>query len=163
MIRIALLLLFSLPFAAPAVSFAQATPPSAEEVSNLKFRAALLKAVDSAVKNGDISRVTALRLRVRSLAPAFLEQVKDLAVTQIVFSGEESEFVPIGDDGKVLVNGINWEGLIAFLERLIPLIIKLMDLFAAANMQLESFVILDGGASLLATSTCGRTVHVYAA
>jgi hypothetical protein len=159
---VALLAMFYLSFAAPAVTIAQA-PSVVEEVSNNKFSAALLKAADSAARKGDISRLSVLRLRVRSLSPAFLEQARDLAVTQIVFSGEESEFVPFDDSGKVEVNRIDWEGLIAFLERLLPLILKLIDLFAAMNMQLESFAILDGGASLLATSTFGRTVHVYAA
>jgi predicted ABC-type exoprotein transport system permease subunit len=159
---VALLAMFALAFAAPPVTIAQ-EPSAVEQVSNSKFRAALLKAAQASAKNGDIRRFDVMRLRVATLSPSFLKQAEELAVIQIVFSGEESEFVPFDSNGKVEVNRIDWEGLIAFLERLVPLILKLIDLFAAMNMQLESFAILDGGASLLATSTFGRTVHVYAA
>jgi hypothetical protein len=98
-----------------------------EELSNNKFRQSLLKAADSAARKGDLRRLEVVRLRVATLSPAFVQRAQDLAVIQMAFSGED---VPVNDDGKIEVNRIDWEGLIAFLERLIPLILKLIDLFA---------------------------------
>ena len=45
-------------------------------------------------------------------------------------SGEDLGDLPIDEDGKIEVSRIDWEGLISFLERLVPLILKLIDLFA---------------------------------
>jgi len=50
-------------------------------------------------------------------------------VTQVAFSGIESSDVPIDADGVVQVEGINWEGLALFLEKLIPLILALLKAF----------------------------------
>jgi hypothetical protein len=98
-----------------------------QEVSENKFRRALLKAAQTAAANKEISRVQVIQLRVASLSPAFLAQAERLAVVQMAFSGEE---VPTDADGKIEVSRIDWEGLAAFLERIIPLILKLIDLFA---------------------------------
>ena len=109
---------------------AQDLPPKndvVQEVSENKFRRALLKAAQTAAANKEISRVQVIQLRVASLSPAFLAQAERLAVVQMAFSGEE---VPTDADGKIEVSRIDWEGLAAFLERIIPLILKLIDLFA---------------------------------
>jgi len=93
------------------------------------FRASLSRAVTEARKDGTLKPREALRLQVRMLSPAFIEQAHDLAVTQIAFSGEASDSVPLDAEGKVNVAGINWEGLIAFLEKLLPLLLKLFSAF----------------------------------
>jgi len=101
--------------------------PIVEQVSENKFRRQLLRAADSAARKGDLRRVDVVRLRVATLSPAFLAQAERLAVIQMAFSGEEVE---VGADGKIDVSKIDWEQLIAFLERLIPLILRLIDMFA---------------------------------
>jgi hypothetical protein len=99
----------------------------AEQVSENKFRRVLLKAAQSAAAKKEISRGDVIRLRVASLSPAFLAQAERLAVVQMAFSGEE---VPVDDDGKIETSKIDWDALLSFIERLIPLILKLIDLFA---------------------------------
>lgn len=110
------------------------TPPKqetvVEEVANNKFRQALLKAAQDSAKKGELKRFDVVKLRVATLSPAFLEQAQQLAVIQMAFSGEDLGDLPVNDEGKIEVNRIDWEGLILFLERLIPLILKLIDLFA---------------------------------
>ena len=55
------------------------------------------------------------------------------------FSGED---VPVDENGKVDVSKIDFEKLLDFLERLIPLILKLISLFAfnGGGQHLESIV-----------------------
>ena len=121
-------LMFCLLF--PAAVFAQEVVPKPDvvaEVSENKFRRALLKAAQTAAAKKEISRIQVIRLRVASLSPAFLVQAQQLAVVQMAFSGDD---VPTDADGKIEVSRIDWEGLAAFLERIIPLILKLIDLFA---------------------------------
>jgi len=131
MIRLLLILSLCL---LPCVSQAQETPPPkqdvVEQVSRNPFRATLLKAADSAAKKGEIRRMDVVRLRVATLSPAFLERAQELAVIQMSFSGDDLGEIPVDADGKIEVSRIDWEGLIAFLERLLPLILRLIDLFA---------------------------------
>ena len=117
-------------FLVPAAVFAQDVVPKPDvvaEVSESKFRRAMLKAAGVAAQKGEIRRLDVIKLRVASLSPAFLVQAQRLAVVQMAFSGDE---VPTDADGKIEVSRIDWESLITFLERLIPLILKLIDLFA---------------------------------
>ena len=112
------------------VAVAQDSPPKndvVQELSENKFRRALLKAAQTAAAKKEISRIQVIQLRVATLSPAFMVQAQRLAVVQMAFSGED---VPTDADGKIEVSRIDWEGLAAFLERIIPLILKLLDLFA---------------------------------
>lgn len=93
------------------------------------FRMNLLKAVVEARKSGKISARDAVRIRVASLSPAFVERAHELAITQMAFSGETSEFVPMNEEGMIQVEGINWDGLIKFLEAFIPLLLTLLKAF----------------------------------
>ena len=116
-----------------ALTQAQDTPPKqdvAEQVSRNPFRQALLKAADAAAKKGELRRLDVVRLRVATLSPAFLERAQELAVIQMASSGEDLGDLPTDADGKIEVSQIDWEGLISFLERLVPLILKLIDIFA---------------------------------
>jgi hypothetical protein len=99
------------------------------EVTRDSFKSELLKSVAEARKAGKISLLDAVRLRVAMLSPAFVQRAHELAVTQIAFSTETSEFVPVDEDGVIQVEGINWEGLTKFLEALIPLILMLLKAF----------------------------------
>jgi len=123
----------------PCVS---AQGPVAEQVMANKFRQSLLRAASEAAKSGEIRRVDVIKLRVASLSPAFLEQAQQLAVIQMSMSGEDLGNLPIDDDGKIEVSRIDWEGLITFLERLIPLILKMIDLFAM-NLNIHQHYAVD--------------------
>jgi hypothetical protein len=102
-----------------------AQSPVVEEVSNNKFRSALLKAAQEAAKKGELKRIDVVRLRVATLSPAFLERAEMLAKVQMSASGED---IPVGEDGRIEIR--NWEEFLTFLEKLLVLIIKLIDAFA---------------------------------
>jgi hypothetical protein len=106
-------------------SAVQAQSPVVEEVSNNKFRAALLKAAQEAAKKGELKRIDVVRLRVATLSPAFLERAEMLAKVQMSASGED---IPVGEDGRIEVR--DWSEFLTFLEKLLVLIIKLIDAFA---------------------------------
>jgi hypothetical protein len=99
------------------------------QVAEDPFRKSLVKAIADARKKGTINLRDAVKLRVAMMSPAFVERAQELAVTQVAFSGIESADVPIDADGMVQVEGINWEGLALFLEKLIPLILSLLKAF----------------------------------
>jgi len=117
------------PTTVPSHVLAQVDEPGPREVATENFRSSLLKAVVEARKNGKINFRDSVKLRVASLSPAFVERAQELAVAQIAFSGEESGAVPIGEDGVVQVDGINWDGLAKFLEAILPLILSLLKAF----------------------------------
>lgn len=104
-------------------------PVEAKQEMAGSFRREFLQATRSAARKGDITRAEAIKLRVASFSPAFLEEAKRLCVVQIAFSGEDSPHVPVKDDGAIDVDGIDWEGLAAFLERILPLILQLLAAF----------------------------------
>ena len=101
---------------------------SADEVKIDKFHRSLRKAIKSAVRNGSLSPAKALQLRVRLMAPAVRAAAEDLAVAQMAFS-EDAEILPYDVNGKVERASIDWDNFLAFLEGLIPLILKMIDLF----------------------------------
>ena len=131
MIRLLLILSLCL---LPCQLQAQDVPPPkqdvAEQVSRNPFRQALLKAADSAAKKGEIRRLDVVRLRVATLSPAFLERAQELAVIQMSFSGDDLGEIPVDADGKIEVSRIQWENFLAFIEALLPLILKIIDLFS---------------------------------
>lgn len=93
------------------------------------FRQTLAKAIVQARKSGKINFRDAIKLRVAMRSPAFIQRAQELAVTQVAFSGEESDAVPFDEEGMVQVDGINWEGLAKFLEAFVPLLISLLKAF----------------------------------
>lgn len=114
---------------------AQDTPvtPPVKEMKKPKrngFQLALVKAVKESRKKGEMSNRQALRLRVAMLSPAFRKQAEDLAVTQMAFSGTDDP-LPRGEDGKINRAGIDWDNLLVFLEKLLPFILQLLDMFAS--------------------------------
>ena len=106
-------------------------PPSVDKPVEVKdsFRRTLIKAAQKAASEGKISRRDAIRIRVASFSPAFLEQAEELCVVQMVFSGENQEDIPRNASGDVDRTAIDWEGFAAFLERIIPLIVQLLISF----------------------------------
>jgi hypothetical protein len=93
------------------------------------FRLNLIKAIQTQRQAGKITAREALKLRMACLSPAFLERAHDLAIIQIACSGEVSDAVPMTADGMIQVEGIDWDGLIKFMEAFIPLLIKLLTAF----------------------------------
>lgn len=93
------------------------------------FKPALIKAISDARKSGKLTLRESVRLRAACLAPAFVERAHELAVTQMAFSGEASDAVPMSEEGVIQVEGINWEGLAKFLEVFVPLLINLLKAF----------------------------------
>jgi len=87
------------------------------------FHRGIIRAAVNASRRGDISRRDVIKIRVAMLSPAFRESAQDLAVTQMVFSGGD---VPTNEQGAVEVSRIDWDGLTAFLEKLIPLLLQLL-------------------------------------
>lgn len=124
-------------FLLPASGYAQETPvPAVQEMAIPKkdgFHLALLKAIKDRRKKGEMSAVQALRLRVALISPAFRKKAEDLAVTQMAFSGEDSDVLKRTKDGKIDRASIDWEGLTLFLEKLLPFLLQLLEIFAAAN------------------------------
>jgi len=104
------------------------TLPGPTQVRDV-FKSSLIKAAVEARKAGKITARDAVKLRVAMLSPAFVERAHELAVTQMAFSGEVSDAVPMSDEGIIQVEGINWEGLAKFLEAFIPLLITLLKAF----------------------------------
>jgi hypothetical protein len=95
-----------------------------------KFHGGLVKAIRSAQKKGTITRRQALRLRVSLLAPSFRAEAKRLALVQMIFS-EDGDQLPRTADGRVDETAINWDGLIMFLEKLLPILLQLLEIFGA--------------------------------
>lgn len=112
----------------PVASVAQDS--AVDAVVGSPFRKALLEAGAKAVKDGKLKRIDLIRLRVATLSPAFLEHAQDLAIVQMAFSGDD---VPTNDDGVIDAGSIDWEGLALFLEKLIPLLLRLIDALALLN------------------------------
>ena len=105
-------------------SHVEAQSPVVEEVSNNKFRSALLKAAQEAAKKGELKRIDVVRLRVATLSPAFLERAEMLAKVQMSASGED---VPVDEDGRIEIR--DWDAFLQFLIKLLPLLLKLLDAF----------------------------------
>jgi len=103
------------------------------KVTENDMRTDLATRIITARKAGKITVVEAAKLRTATLSPAFVERAHDLAVTQIAFSGEVNENVPVNAEGAVQVEGINWEGLTKFMEALVPLLIMLLKAFGAMS------------------------------
>lgn len=116
----------SIVVAQPAPEPTPAPQVKTREEVRKDFRKALLSASREAVRKGTISRVEALRIRIASFSPAFLERAQEMCVVQMVFSGENQDEIPFNEDGTVDLTAIDWDGLATFLERILPLILELL-------------------------------------
>jgi hypothetical protein len=106
-----------------------AEPEEVQPAVESGFRSEIVKAIQKARQAGKINARQAVRLRTATLSPAFAAEAQALAVTQMAFSGENSEHLPMSDEGVVQVDGINWAGLAKFLEALVPLLLTLLKAF----------------------------------
>lgn len=89
-----------------------------------RFSRAIIEQATKMVHAGKLRRADLIKLRVAMLSPAFRKHAEDLAVIQMASS--ESDAVPMSADGSVDRGSINWEGLAAFLEVFIPLLLELI-------------------------------------
>jgi hypothetical protein len=96
-----------------------------------KFHRNLLKAVRAARKSGKIKPAEALRIRAAMLSPAFRAKAEELAKIQMG-SSDQADKIPLDAEVKS-----DWDSLADFLERMIPLVLQLIeaivDIFAAAE------------------------------
>jgi hypothetical protein len=119
------------PQTAPVVVAPSQEMESSEEpakVSRSDLSKELVKAAVACQRRGEITRLELLRLRVAMLSPAFRAKAEDLAVIQIAASGQDGPF-SVDENGEIVRETIDWEGLGAFLEKLIPLILMLIKAF----------------------------------
>ena len=98
------------------------------EKSRSEISTELIKAATSLQRKGEITRLQLVRIRVAMLSPAFRAKVEDLAVVQMAASGEDGPF-SVDENGEIVRETINWEGLAAFLEKLVPLVLALIKAF----------------------------------
>lgn len=106
----------------------------AEAAADDGFHRGIIRAALKLRQSGEITRRDMLRLRVAMLAPAFRDRAKQVAVVQMAFSGEESAEAPFRADGSIDEAAIDWDGLAGFLERIVPLILKLLEIFAQMGL-----------------------------
>jgi hypothetical protein len=109
------------------------TPPKQSsgvpiEKSRSEISVELIKAATTLQKKGEITRVQLLRIRVAMLSPSFRQKVEDLAVIQMAASGEDGPF-SVDENGEIVRETIDWAGLAAFLEKLVPLVLMLIKAF----------------------------------
>lgn len=134
MVRLAVLIVLAM---CPAV-FGQ------QETAEDRFGREVIRAAVRAAKEGTITRRDVVRLRVAMLSPSFREQAHDLAIVQMAASGSDAvggADVPVDEEGKIVETAINWEGLAAFLEKLIPILLQLINAFSQAEQsQLQAVV-----------------------
>jgi hypothetical protein len=98
------------------------------EKSRSEISTELIKAATTLQRKGEITRVQLIRIRVAMLSPAFRQKVEDLAVVQMSASGEDGPF-SVDENGEIVRETINWEGLAAFLEKIVPIVLMLIKAF----------------------------------
>lgn len=129
--QLLLILALLIPISTPIVGYGQEPTAAAQhelelqEVAQEKFKPSLIKAIQSARKNGSITFREALSLRVACLSPAFVKEAQRVAIVQMAYSSQ-GDAVPYNDDGTVAVANIDWDKLLAFLEKLLPIILQLI-------------------------------------
>lgn len=94
--------------------------PVAEAAAGDSFHKNVIRAAIKSQKAGKLSRKDLLKLRVAMLSPAFRVHARDLSEVQMYSSGDSAKIPRV--DGK-----IDWDKLFDFIDKLIPLIIQLID------------------------------------
>tara|TARA_R100000152_G_C6774783_1_gene202766 strand:- start:208 stop:630 length:423 start_codon:yes stop_codon:yes gene_type:complete len=98
-----------------------------ETEAQTSFHRNVIRAAMELHKKGEIKRGQLMRLRICMLSPAFRQSAEELAITQMVFSGAEG--VPMSADGVVDRSQIDWDALLEFLEKLVPIILQIISIF----------------------------------
>ena len=108
-----------------------------QDLAERGIRAPLLEAIKQARKANRITAFQAVRLRVATFSPAFLDRAQELCLVQLSFT-EDGPDLPRTETGAIDEQAIDWEGLAAFLERVIPLLIDLLKSFGVFGMLLDA-------------------------
>lgn len=87
------------------------------------FKEAFVKAVDAANENGDIGIVKYRRLIRAAGNPKHLAEIEQHVRDEAAARGEK---LPKGAQGA-----INWDNLLAFIQKLLPIILQIISIFAA--------------------------------
>lgn len=87
------------------------------------FHKNVIKAGVKLRKDGKITRGQMLTLRIAMLSPSFRAKAKELAVIQMNCSDDADKIPRIGEN-------IDWEKLFEFIEKLIPLILQLIEIIS---------------------------------
>lgn len=106
---------------------------TAVDEAGVKFHRALIQAAVKANKDGKLKRAELIKIRVAMLSPGFRRHAEDLAITQIASS--DSENVPMTPDGAVDRAAIDWDGLLEFLTKFLPILLELLK--ALSSMQFQ--------------------------
>jgi hypothetical protein len=93
------------------------------------FSKSVIKAAVESQKKGEITRLELIRLRVAMLSPSMQSKIEDLAVMELASSGIENAY-SLDSSGKIDRQSIDWEQLLKFLEKLVPIILELIKLFS---------------------------------
>jgi hypothetical protein len=107
-----------------------------ETAQQESFRKSVIKAAQSLQQKGELKRSEVVKLRVALLSPSFRQRAEDLAVIQMSASGED---VPVDENGLIQRASIDWDKLLAFLEKLIPIILQLITAFSYISPASWSF------------------------
>ena len=99
------------------------------EVAEPGLRRSLLKAINDARKNDSITVRDAIKLRVASFSPAFIEKAEELAIVQMAMSEEGETLLVRTASGEIDKTAIDWDGLAGFLEAILPLLLQLLKAF----------------------------------
>jgi hypothetical protein len=103
------------------------------------FRRALMRAAGNAQRDGRITIEEYFSIARSSRNPAKLaelqESIQETAVQQ----------------GLASATAIDWDGLIAFIEKLLPIILKLIDLFGYNPGDIQGLVFNDSGVTVTMT------------
>lgn len=99
---------------------------------NLIFRRALLKAASNQRRAGNITIEEYLVIARSARNPAKLQELRDSMADAAV------------EEGLVTTAAINWDGLIAFIEKLLPIILKLIDMFGYNASDVQGLCFLSG-------------------
>lgn len=104
---------------------------------NLTFRKALMKAAGNAHRNGEVTILQYFAVARSSLNPTKLAEM------------QQSIHEAAVQEGLATVTAIDWDSLIAFIEKLLPIILKLIDLFGYNMNDIEQFYVSNGEATLI--------------
>lgn len=100
----------------PSISTQAITPLAIGD--RIAFRRSLLEAARNARKSGEITSIQFFMLSAASRNPAVLDKMQQ-AVHEAAI-----------EEGLATAQAIDWDSLISFIEKLIPIIIQLIDLFS---------------------------------
>lgn len=101
-----------------------------QEAKDKTFHRQVLEAGQKLVADGKMRRADMLKLRVAMLSPGFRARAEDLAIIQITSSDDDLFAFPRDAEGRIDRAAIDWTAIADFLEKLVPLILQLLQFFS---------------------------------